>query len=119
MKQDRQSSLELQDRVRAEKLVSEYGIPEQGKYLIVVSDDRENKAIDGPFREVRRGYVWHLLEYLLDPEEITVQYASQVTPDDTEQFGYVILFDETEAGRQFLIDVFDESEENVVCVYER
>ena len=118
-KQSMEASPELQDRVRAEALMNAYGIPENQKYLILVSDDRENKEIDGPFRQVRLGYVWHLFEYLLDPAYITGQYASQVRPEELEEFDHVILFDETEAGRQLLIDAFGETEEDVICVYER
>lgn len=118
-KQSEDTSLELQDRVHAEALVRKYDIPEHGRYLILVSDDREDTSTDGPFRQVRLGYVWHLLEYMLDPSFITGQYASKVNPENLEEFDYVILFDETEAGRQLLVDAFGESEDDVICVYER
>ena len=118
-KQNEDASLELQDRVHAEALVRKYDIPEHGRYLILVSDDREDTSTDGPFRQVRLGYVWHLLEYMLDPSFITGQYASKVNPENLEEFDYVLLFDETEAGRQLLVDAFGESEDDVICVYER
>lgn len=43
----------------------------------------------------------------------------KVNPENLEEFDYVLLFDETEAGRQLLVDAFGESEDDVICVYER
>lgn len=115
-RQDKTSSINLQDRARAEALVNEYYIPEHGKCLVLVSDNRVFQFFPYPIKNVQHFYLEFLIGYMLDSSQIKCINVSEIDSLNYDQFDYLILFDETSEGRELFINKFGEAEKEVISL---
>ena len=93
-------SLENSDREKYDRLISDYELEERNAYLILLSEDREDK-----------GYLYYLTQYLLAPHDMAFATASTVHELADEKFDFVIMFDDTEDNKAYLNSQFGLTEE--------
>jgi len=93
-------SLANTDREKYDRLISDYELEERNAYLILLSDDREDKD-----------YLYYLTQYLLAPRDMAFATASTVHELADEKFDFVIMFDDTEDNKAYLNSQFGLTEE--------
>ena len=94
-------SLEGTERAKFDRLIEDYGLWSEDRYLVLVSKEREDA-----------GYLHWLTTYLLDPEKFLVADVSYVTEKlEENDFNFVIMFEDTEINREDLETQFGITEE--------
>ena len=94
-------SLEGTERAKFDRLIEDYGLWPEDRYLVLVSKEREDA-----------GYLHWLTTYLLDPEKFLVADVSYVTEKlEENDFNFVIMFEDTEINREYLETQFGITEE--------
>lgn len=94
-------SLENTERAKYDRLIEDYGLWPEDKYLVLVSEERDDA-----------GYLYWLTSYLLDPEKFLIADLSYVKKElEENDFNFVIMFEDTEINREYLVTQFGISEE--------
>ena len=94
-------SLEGTEREKFDRLIEDYGLWPEDRYLVLVSKERNDA-----------GYLHWLTTYLLDPEKFLVADVSYVTEKlEENDFNFVIMFEDTEINREYLETQFGITEE--------
>ena len=83
------------DRERFDDLIEEYQIKEEGNYLIVVDEARDDS-----------GYLYFLSQYLLKPQWISIGTAGTLSDDLQNGYDYVIMFEKTDEAAALIKDQF-------------
>lgn len=94
-------SLEGTERAKFDRLIEDYCLWPEDRYLVLVSKERNDA-----------GYLHWLTTYLLDPEKFLVADVSYVTEKlEENDFNFVIMFEDTEINREYLETQFGITEE--------
>lgn len=92
------------ERAKFDNLMEEYNIKADGTYLILVQDERNDY-----------GYLDHMTMYLLNPRQFLVLKESQLETAQTDDFNYVIAFEQSEEIDAFMAELGAE-DRPVVCL---
>ncbi len=94
-------NLENTERAKYDRLISDYSLWPEDRYLILVSKERKDA-----------GYLHWMSYYLLDPERIVIADVSYVKEKlEENDFNFVIMFEDTEINREYLESQFGITEE--------
>lgn len=93
-------NLEDTERAKFDRLIGDYGVWPDGSYLILVSEERQDY-----------GYLYYMAQYLLSPEHVAVESAQSVKELTDAEFSFVIMFEDTEENKQYLLEQFGIEEE--------
>lgn len=94
-------SLENTERAKYNRLIKDYALWPEDRYLVLVSEERDDM-----------GYLHWMTSYLLDPEKFLVADLTYIREEQIENdFNFVIMFEDTEINRTYLETQFGITEE--------
>ena len=97
----RKQTLENTERAKYDRLIEDYNLWPEDRYLILVSKERKDE-----------GYLHWMTTYLLDPEKFTIADVSYIKEKiDENEFNFIIMFEDTEVNREYLEQQFGITEE--------
>lgn len=79
-------------RAKYDRLISDYGIPQNAEMILVTQKDD-------------RGYLIFLTHYLLRPQQLIMQTEDDLTLEGLSYIDYIIVFDESEKTDAFLSEL--------------